>query len=78
MSKVSSLLQSEEEYFKLRVLFEKFILPILIPRAKVCAKLEADVLEIGELFILGFLNHCDLGKEGIACCLRNIEKVKSK
>lgn len=75
---ISSLLVNEEEFFKLRYLYQKFILPILVARAKLCSKLEEQVFEISSLYILGFLKHCDIGIDGVECLTRNIGKIKDE
>lgn len=71
------MLKNEDEYFKLRIIYQKFILPILARRAKACTKVEESVYETSSLFILGFLKHCDIGQEGIKCVLKGIGKIKN-
>lgn len=78
ISKISQMLRNEDEYFKLRIIYEKFILPILIRRAKACNKVEDAVYEISSFFVLGFLKHCDIGEVGLECVLKNIGKIKDE
>ena len=40
INKISQLLKNEEQYFKLRIIYQRFILPILTRRAKSCNKVE--------------------------------------
>ena len=78
ISKMCNMLKNEDEYFKLRIIYQRFILPVLVRRAKACSKVEEAIHEISSFFILGFLKHCDIGEEGIQCMLNNIGKIKNE
>jgi hypothetical protein len=72
--KITRVLISEEEFYKLKYLLETFILPILIKNGKCCARerVEEVVLKIGECYIIGFLAYCDIGDTGISLLLYNV------
>lgn len=75
---VSEILRVEDEFFKLRIIYQRYILPILIRRAKACTKAEESIFEISNFYVLGFLKHCNIGEEGIKCILKNIGKIKNE
>lgn len=35
------------------------------------------IVNVAELYIIGFLNYCDVGEEGIRIILANLDRVKS-
>lgn len=78
--RVSNILAREEEFFKLKVLYSKLVIPILAKGGKYCVKdgVEESVLKICEFYVVGFNEHCSLGDEGIEYLLFGIENVTSE
>ena len=75
---LARLLAEEEEFFKLRCLYEEWVLPELARRAKGCRKPRSQqtVLRICQFYTVGFLHHCQLGPVGLDCLLTGIEQVQ--
>lgn len=38
---------------------------------------EEIIVDVAELYIIGFLNYCDVGEEGIRIILANVDRVKN-
>lgn len=80
ISMISNALVEGEEFYKLKILYEQFIMPVLIRLGKcVNRKDETDgvVVGIGEMYIIGFLNYCEVGEKGIKLILANIDRVNN-
>jgi hypothetical protein len=71
IDKISSLLSNNEEYFKLRHIYQNFILPYLT-KFKAHKNLAEQVYDSVEFYATGFLKHCNIGKIGIEYLLEDI------
>jgi len=65
ISKISHLLFGNEEYYTLRIIYQTFVLPILIAKFKTHKKIGDEIYKIAEFFVAGFMIHCDIGLEGL-------------
>lgn len=74
ITSVSRLLANEEEFYKLRLLYEQLVLGDLARRGKCCnrAGVAAALFDLCELYVIGFLTHCNIGRSGIDCLLFNV------
>ncbi len=72
---ISRLLANEQQFYKLRYLMERFILPQLVLRAKICNKpgVQQAVLRICQLFVFGFWNYLNIGRNGLNIILFNVQ-----
>ena len=74
IDKISSLLSNSEEYFKLRHIYQNFVLPYMT-KFKANKFLGQEVFDCVEFYATGFLRHCGIGKNGIEYLLENIEEI---
>jgi hypothetical protein len=75
VTKITILLREEEELYQLERIYVRFVLPCLACRAKTCRLMEAQVYEICEFYVIGFMKYCDIGEDGLKCLSKNIRKV---
>lgn len=73
------MLVQEEEFFKIRHLYENFVLSQLIRRVKCCKhkNIQDIALSVSEYYVIGMWSHCLLGSIGFQCLLENIDIVDS-
>lgn len=64
VEKISNLLANSEEYFKLRYIYQHFVLPVLT-KFKGNKYLSEEIFNIVEFYCIGFLRHCHIGNNGI-------------
>lgn len=74
IEKISSLLSNSEEYFKLRHIYQNFVLPHLT-KLKSHKFLSQEVYNQVEFYAFGFLRHCNIGKNGLEYLLEDIEEI---
>jgi hypothetical protein len=74
ITSISRLLANEEEFYKLRLLYEQLVLGDLARRGKCCNRtgVHAALFDLCELYVVGFLTHCNIGRSGIDCLLFNV------
>ena len=70
-------MSNSEEYFKLRHIYQHFVLPYLT-KFKAHKFLGQEVYNRVEFYALGFLRHCSIGKNGLEYLLEDIEEIENK
>ena len=75
LKKVSRLLQGNEEYYTLRILYQKFILPVWCSHFKTHRQLHQQVYKLTQYYVAGFLSHSWIDQPGVDCILANLKAV---